>query len=146
MTDNNANAREPGSIAQTGGADLEGIWRRYLASLNDRRLDELAEFVHDPMRFNDEVVSLADYAGAIASNLEAVPDFRWEIEDLVTSGDTVAVRLADTGTPRSEWLGIPPNGRPMTTREFAFYRFRGGKIAEMWFLLDVPAVESQLAR
>ncbi|GJG89375.1 hypothetical protein tb265_45560 [Gemmatimonadetes bacterium T265] len=126
-------------------AGLEDVWRRYLALCNDRRLGELGEFVHDPLRFNGAVTSLADYAGAIASNIAAVPDFRWEVEDLVATHDTVAVRLTDTGTPRGTWLGIGPTGRSFTTQELAFYRFRGGKIAEMWFVLDDAAVRAQLA-
>ena len=126
-------------------ADLEDIWRRYLACCNDRRLDDLGAFVHDPIRFNDAVVPLADYARAIASNIEAVPDLRWAVDALAVTGDTVAVRLTDTGTPRRAGLGAAPTGRSFTTREFAFYHLREGKIAAMWFVLDVPAVHAQLA-
>ncbi len=32
----------------------------------------------------------------------------------------------------------------MRFQEFAFYRLRDGKIAEMWFMLDVPSIPSQL--
>ena len=126
------------------GGDLEGIYRRYLASLNSRRFEELGEFVHDPIRFNGEVTSLADYAAAIQANIEAVPDFHWEIENIVAQNDLLAVRLTDTGTPTSEWLGYAPSGRAFSTHEFAVYRFRGGKVAEMWFLLDAPSVAAQL--
>lgn len=125
---------------------LEDVYVRYLSYCNDRRLDELGEFVHDEIRFNGQVTSLADYASAIASNLAAVPDFHWTLEDIVANDDTVAIRLTDTGTPQADWLGFTPSGRSMTTQEFAIYRFRNGKIAEMWFLLDVPAVESQLTQ
>ncbi len=53
-------------------------------------------------------------------------------------------RLTDTGTPEQEWLGVKPTGRAMRIAEFAFYRVRDGKIAEMWFLLDAPAAKAQL--
>ncbi len=125
-------------------AELRDVYTRYLACCNERRFSELADFVHDPIRFGGKTTSLANYARTIASNIEAVPDFRWEIQDLVTDGSSVAVRLEDSGTPRANWLGIAPTGRSIRFQELAFYRFRGGKIAEMWFLLDVPSIQSQL--
>ena len=125
-------------------ADLRGVYRRYLACCNERRFSELADFVHDPLRFGGKTTPLADYARTITSNVEAVPDFHWKIQDLVTDGSSVAVRLEDSGTPQANWLGIAPTGRSMRFQELAFYRFRDGKIAEMWFLLDVPSIQSQL--
>ena len=32
----------------------------------------------------------------------------------------------------------------MKIAEFAFYRLRDGRIADMWFLLDLPAAQAQL--
>ena len=124
---------------------LEDTWRAYLSYCNDRKLDRLSEFVHDTIRFNDQDVALADYAAAIDSNLRVVPDFHWEVADILTSDDTVAVRLTDTGTPVGEWLGIAPTGKSFRIGEYAWYRFRDGKIAEMWFVLDAPLAATQLA-
>ncbi len=124
--------------------DLKRSYTRYLACCNERRFSELADFVHDPIRFSGEVTSLADYVKTIASNVEAVPDFHWKTQDFVTDGSLIAVRLEDSGTPRSNWLGNPPTGRSISFQEFAFYRFQGGKIAEMWFLLDLRSIQSQL--
>ena len=125
-------------------ADLRNVYTRYLSCCNERRFSGLAEFVHDPIRFRGELTSLADYAKAIVSDIEAIPDFRWKIEDLVTDGSLVAVRLEDSGTPRTNWLGNAPTGQSIRFQELAFYRFQDGKIAEMWFLLDLPAIQSQL--
>lgn len=94
--------------------------------------------------FGGELTLLADYARTIAANIEAVPDFHWEVQDLVTDGNLVAVRLEDSGTPHANWLGIAPSGRAITFQEFAFYRFQDGKIAEIWFLVDVRSIQSQL--
>ena len=123
---------------------LRDVYLRYLACCNDRRFSELSSFVHDPIQFCGKTTPLADYARTIASNIEAVPDFRWEIQDLVTDGSSVAVRLENSGTPQANWLGIAPTGQPVRFQELAFYRFRDGKIAEMWFLLDISSIQSQL--
>ena len=125
-------------------SDLQDLYRRYLACCNERRLGDLAEYVHDEIRFNGQPTSRADYAASIASNIEAVPDYHWTIEDIATTTDLIAVRLTDTGTPTKEWLDVGPTGRSMQITEFAFYRVRDGKIAEMWFLLDAPAAKAQL--
>ena len=124
--------------------NLRDIYLLYLACCNERRFSELSSFVHDPILFNGETTALADYARTIALNIEAVPDFHWEIQDLVTDGSSVAVRLEDSGTPQGDWLGVAPTGGCITFQEFGFYRFRDGKIAEMRFLLDVPSIQAQL--
>ena len=124
--------------------DLQDLYGRYLACCNERRFDDIAEYVHDELRFNGQPTSRADYVAAIASNIDAVPDFHWTIEDIAATPDLIAVRLTDTGTPEKEWLGIEPTGKSMSISEFAFYRVRDGKIAEMWFLLDQPTAKAQL--
>ena len=124
--------------------DLQDLYRHYLACCNERRFADIAEYVHDEIRFNGQPTSLEDYVASIASNIEAVPDYHWTIEDIATTADLIAVRLTDTGKPAKEWLGVGPTGRSMRITEFAFYRVRDGKFAEMWFLLDAPAAKAQL--
>ena len=126
--------------------DLRERWLDYLSYCNERRLDELDDHVHDQITFNDEPVSRDDYAAAIAGNLTAVPDFRWSVEDLVVQGETVAVRLTDTGTPTADWLGIQATGESFRITEWAMYHYRDDKIAAMHFLLDVPTAQQQLSR
>ena len=125
--------------------DLQDLYRRYLACCNEHRFAHIAEYVHDEIRFNGQPTSLADYVASITSNIEAVPDYHWTIEDIATTPDLIAVRLTDTGTPAKEWLGVGPTGRSIRIAEFAFYRVRDGKIAEMWFLLDALGAKAQLA-
>ena len=124
--------------------DLQDFYRRYLACCNERRFAEIADYVHDEIRFNGQTTSRADYVASIASNVEAVPDYHWTIEDIATTSDLVAVRMTDTGTPTGPWLGVEPTGRSMKITEFAFYRVRDGKFSEMWFLLDAPGAKAQL--
>ena len=127
-------------------AGLQDFYRGYLACCNERRFGDIGAFVHDDIRFNGEPTSLADYVAAIAANIDSVPDYDWTIEDIAVTGDLIAVRLTDTGTPVKDWLGIKLLGRSMTIAEFAFSRVRDGKIAEMWFLLDAPSAKRQLER
>ena len=102
--------------------DLQALYREYLACCNERRFADIAEYVHDEIRFNGQPTSRADYVASITSNIEAVPDYRWAIDDIAMTTDLIAVRLTDTGTPEKEWLEVEPSGRSMRIAEFAFYR------------------------
>lgn len=124
--------------------DLKEFYRQYLACCNEHRLSRLAEFVHDPMKFNGASTPLTEYTQAIESFIQAFPDFHWTLEAIVVEGDTLAVRLHDTGTHQGEWQGLAPTGRRMSTPEVGFYQVRDGKIAAMWYVLDVAAVKQQL--
>ena len=124
--------------------NIRQFYDDYLACCNERRFDDLSDFVHERIRFNGEDTSLVDYAEAIADNVKAVPDYHWTIEDFVTDGEVIAVRLTDTGTPKEEWLGIAPTGRSFSISEFTLYGLREGKIAEMRFLLDRPTAARQV--
>ena len=55
--------------------DLQDLYRHYLACCNERRFADIAEYVHDEIRFNGQPTSLEDYVASIASNIEAVPDY-----------------------------------------------------------------------
>ena len=74
----------------------------------------------------------------------AFPDYRWEIRGLLIDGDRIAAHFTDTGTHRGDFLGVPATGRPITTREFAVYRLRDGRIAEVWVAADNLLLLEQL--
>lgn len=126
-------------------SDLESLYRRYLARCNARKFDELGEFLQDPLLLNGQPISRAGFAARLFALLEAVPDFRWELVDLVTSGTKLAVRNQTTGTPRAPWLGVEPNGKAVAVTELVFYTYRDGKIAEIWVLFDLAAIRAQLS-
>jgi steroid delta-isomerase-like uncharacterized protein len=74
----------------------------------------------------------------------AFPDFHNEIEQLVTEGDQVVVRLKYTGTHRGEILGIQPSGKTIGYAGAAFFRVRDGRVAEGWVLGDLATLLGQL--
>lgn len=126
-------------------SDLEDVYRSYLACCNQRRFSDLSLFVHDPYRLNGTPISLADYILRLSSIIDAVPDFQWEIQDILANDQKAAVRLTISGTPQAEWRGVAPTGKSMKVAEHAFYTFSEGKIADVWFLVDVPSIRAQLA-
>lgn len=125
-------------------AETESLYRRYLSYLNERRTDELGEFVHDELTYNGMPMTRLDYQDLIAGNIAAIPDLYFNIHILIANRDQVACRLLFDCTPQSEFLGLQPTGKSISFSEHVFYRFRDRKIYEVWSLIDLPAIEKQL--
>src|SRR5215212_6990531 len=68
-----------------------------------------------------------EYYSAIRS---AVPDARYEVDDLIAEGDRVVVRWRLLGTHKGNFGGIAPSGRPITLKGIAVYRVEAGKLVE----------------
>jgi predicted ester cyclase len=75
-----------------------------------------------------------DYYAALRS---AVPDARYEVDDLVAEGDRVVVRWRLLGTFKGAFRSIAPTGRPIVLRGIAIYRVEGGKLTERWVVSDL---------
>lgn len=75
----------------------------------------------------------------------AFPDLHAEIEDILGSGDRVAVRLRMSGTHRGEYLGIPATGRRVSYVSHEFYRVQAGLIAEEWICSDMASLLRQIS-
>ena len=76
--------------------------------------------------------------------LRAFPDLHVTVEDLIEEGDKVACRNKVTGTHQGEYRGLPPSGKSVTYNEIFICRFTGGKIAEIWGVVDVFSQMKQL--
>ena len=76
--------------------------------------------------------------------LGAFPDLHVAIEDVVAEGDKVVYRNTVTGTHQGEYRGLPPTGRSVRYAEIFILRCAGGRIAEIWGVVDVLAQLRQL--
>ena len=85
-------------------------------------------------------------AKAIFSAIRAgFPDHDAVVEHMVAEGDLVATYKSFTGTHEGEFFGIPPTGKRATIRVMDFVRYRDGKIAEHWNVVDLAGLQAQLA-
>ncbi len=125
--------------------DLERRYRAYLAALNNRRLGELDAHVADEVLYNGETLTRGGYRNMIAADLAAIPDLVFDAHLIVATGDRVACRLVFDCTPRSRFLGFEPDGGRLTFAEHVFYRYDGGRIAEVASLIDRAAIAEQLS-
>jgi steroid delta-isomerase-like uncharacterized protein len=76
--------------------------------------------------------------------LRAFPDIHVAVEDVITEGDKVVCRDTVTGTHQGEYRGLPPTGKSVRYNEIFIVRFAGGRIAEIWGVVEVFSQLQQL--
>jgi predicted ester cyclase len=74
------------------------------------------------------------YYAAIRS---AVPDARYEVDDLIAEGDKVVVRWRMLGTHVGAFGDMAPTGRAVTLKGIAIYRVADGKLLERWVVSNL---------
>jgi len=72
------------------------------------------------------------------------PDIKVSVEDVVVSGDMIAIRSRMTGTFTNAFAGMKPNGKKMDVEAIDLMRIKDGKQVEHWGLFDIMAMMTQL--
>lgn len=120
------------------------MYREYLDCLNERRWDDLGQFVADDVVHNGKALGLSGYRAMLESDVRAIPDLRFNAELLLADDSVVGCRLFFECTPREPFLGFQPTGDRVSFAEHVFYRFQDGRIAEVWSLIDREAIRDQV--
>jgi predicted ester cyclase len=76
-------------------------------------------------------------------DFDEIPDLHFNIEMLVSEPPFVASWLRFDCTPKGLFLSLPVNGKRVSFAENVFYKFRSGKIEQVWSVIDKSAIESQ---
>ena len=116
---------------------VRDFYHRYLQRCNERRFDELGEFVSADVRTNGAAQGLEQYAAGLRAMVAPFPAYAWKVRHLLVDGDWLSAHFTDTAAPAS--------GPSIETQEFVVYRLADGKIAEVWGVW-VPAAASVLSR
>jgi steroid delta-isomerase-like uncharacterized protein len=75
---------------------------------------------------------------------QAMPDYTVSHEDIIVSGDRVAVRNTVSGTHRGAFMGYQPTGRRIEMRTIDIHKISDGKIVTTWHLEDFAGLLAQL--
>jgi steroid delta-isomerase-like uncharacterized protein len=129
-------------------AENEAVVRRFYEEMNNGRKNELApELFTADHRFHDPQVPAGDgpqgVVDAVSVYQEGV-DGHWEIEDIFSAGDRVAVRWIGSGTHVGEVNGIPATGNAIRVDALTIHRLEGARIAETWEVWDALGFLQQL--
>ncbi|MEW9533561.1 ester cyclase [Microbispora sp. NPDC049125] len=110
-----------------------------------KTIDELVEpdlLFHAPVPTGATAVQALKYVWEVL--VRAFPDIHVAVEDVIAEGDKVVCSNTVTGTHQGEYLGLPPTGRSVTYREIFIFRLAGGRIAEIWGVVDLASLMRQL--
>ena len=90
------------------------------------------DFVRHDLRPGTAAPGPAGQAQIATDFRAAFPDLRMEVDLIFGEGDLVAARWTSEGTNSGTWAGRPPTGRRARFSGVNIFRFRGGKVVELW--------------
>jgi steroid delta-isomerase-like uncharacterized protein len=131
------------------GANSEVVRRFYKEVWNRGNVDVADEVFADDYVRHDLRPSQAEPGPAgqkrIAADFRrAFPDVRFDVEMIIAEGDLVAARWTAQGTTSGPWGGQPATGRRARFSGVNIFRFRDGKVAEIWNHRDDLGLMEQL--
>jgi steroid delta-isomerase-like uncharacterized protein len=123
--------------------------RRFYGDVwNAHDRDAVAELLTEDFRFRGslgrESVGLAAFADYVDSVHESLGDYRCEIEELVSEGESAFARMSFSGVHRGLLLGQPPTGKRVSWAGAALFHASGGKLESLWVLGDLDSLRRQL--
>ena len=138
----------PGSSTAPANGPHERVLRRFADEVINRGdTSALAELVHEEYVYRSPGEEIRGPEGLVAlfdGYRSAFPDLALEIDDLVVADDATVMVFTLTGTHRGDLLGIPATGRRVRVNGMVRSRYRDGKIADEWEILDQYTLFEQL--
>lgn len=114
----------------------------------EKNLDLIEEvFAEDAVEhgpFGQEDRGHDEIRDAIGEFVDAFPDFSATVEDVVSEGDTVAMRVTLRGTHENSFKGLSPTNNTFEIQNMVFTRIEDGKIVERWLQPDTGSMLQQL--
>ena len=121
-----------------------GIYRDYIACLNQQDWQNLGRFVHDQASHNGRRIGLSGYRAMLENDFDMIPDLYFNIQLLICDPPLIASRLTFDCTPKATFLGLKVNGKRVKFSENVFYEFFEDKIANVLSIIDKASIEAQL--
>jgi steroid delta-isomerase-like uncharacterized protein len=129
--------------------DHEATMRRFYERLSARDVDGFGDLMADDFVEHEETPGIEPtkegVKGLFQMYFAAFPDMRWEVEDILASGDKVVARVRCKGTHEGEFMGMPATGKSFDVPEIDIVRFGDDGLAhEHWGVFDAMTMMQQL--
>ena len=124
----------------------KSLIRSYVETWNQGDLQKLSEYWSPSMVHHTRTKShdLSEVKNIVGSFMNAFPDLRWKIDDIVAEGDRVVTRTTAQATNTGSYMGLPATGKKINCAVMGIARVDDGKIAEHWGVTDELAMMAQL--
>jgi steroid delta-isomerase-like uncharacterized protein len=125
------------------------VVRQIEEAWNSNQLDKLDALFAPAFIQHAAAITPASLDGARQTHqmsMQAMPDRKTQIEEIMAEGDKVSVRVRLTGTNTGgfSWLGIPANGNAVDVEWISIYTLKDGKVTEHRAVMDVMGLMQQL--
>jgi steroid delta-isomerase-like uncharacterized protein len=126
-------------------ATLEKMYER----INAHDVDGLCEHLADDFVEHEETPGLAPTKDGVRQfftmYMAGFPDLRFEVEDILASGDKVVARVRCSGTHNGEFMSMPASGKTVSVQAVDIIRFGDDGLArEHWGVFDALGMMQQL--
>jgi predicted ester cyclase len=108
-------------------------------AMNSRQLERIRDLVTDDFVDHGSPVPLPpgpDGYIAILTFVTTVLQVRYEVDDIVSAGDSVAIRATAHGVNNVSPQGVETTGKPFAMKTAHFFRARDGRLCEHWGIRD----------
>jgi hypothetical protein len=95
-------------------------------------------------RGNDICNTRDEVVAGIGARLASIPDLKWQIKEVLVSGNQVTVRGEATGTPAGEFMGAPHTGKSFKLMSIDVHTLEGGKMIRSYHIEDWMGAVRQL--
>jgi steroid delta-isomerase-like uncharacterized protein len=126
----------------------KALVREFFAAIDKGELDKVRNLLSADFAFYAPALPKPWGAEEILQDIRrfytAFPGSTHVIDDLISEGDKVAVRLNQYGTHRAEFEGIAATGKQIKVAGTHIVRSERGRIMEFWALEDILGQMQQL--
>ena len=129
--------------------DHAATLRRFYDSINAGEVEGFGGLLADDFVEHEETPGLAPTKEGVKEffrmYIAAFPNLRFDVEDILASGDKVVARVRVTGTHEGEFMGMPATGKGVDVQAIDIVRFGDDGLAhEHWGVFDAMAMMQQL--
>jgi len=122
-------------VQTTNESLVDGVF----TAMNSRQLERIRDLVTDDFVDHGSPVPLPpgpDGYIAILTFVTTVLQVRYEVHDVVSAGDTIAIRATAHGVNAVSPRGVDVTGRPFAMKTAHFFRIRDRRLCEHWGIRD----------
>lgn len=94
---------------------------------------------------NDQCLPRDKVIGRFKEFGAGVPNLKWEIKEVIVSGNRIIVRGEGSGTPAGSFLGVPAAGKSFRVMSIDVHTVESGKLVRTYHVEDWASAIRQLA-
>jgi steroid delta-isomerase-like uncharacterized protein len=103
---------------------------------NQHNADKLGDFFAKNGKWHGGILGTVEgvenMIGLFRGVFAAIPDLHLTVQEVVSQGDTVVVRVVVEGTHKGNLLGVPASGKHLRWDGVDLYKLANGKVTDDW--------------